>query len=136
MTIADIVLFIVLGATAGLLAGVFGVGGGVLMVPAMVLLLGFEQHLAAGTSLLVIIPTAVVGTVTHWRHHLVEPRQALLLAVGGMIGAVFGGTVALSLNETSLRRLFVLYLVLVGVRLLWPPVRTTRPERGVGAVNE
>lgn len=120
MSPLDVGVLITAGLAAGLLAGMFGVGGGVLMVPVMVLLLGFSQHLAAGTSLIVIIPIAVVGAAAHLRHHLVDLRAAALLATGGVVGAVLGGTIALGLDGTNLRRLFVAYLVVVGIRLLGP----------------
>jgi uncharacterized membrane protein YfcA len=120
------VLFLGLAAVgfgAGVLAGMFGVGGGILMVPALVLLFGFDQHLAQGTSLLVIVPTALAGTLANRRAGLVDVRQAAMVAAGGVIGAVGGGLAATALDDRTLRNLFVVYLVIIGVRLLIPARR-------------
>jgi uncharacterized protein len=121
MTPAEFLVIVGVGTLAGVLAGVFGVGGGVLLVPAMVIVLGYGQHLAQGTSLLVIIPTAIAGTLANRRSGLIDARQALAVAVGGMVGAVIGGRFALVLDDRSLRLLFVVYLLIIGFRLLLPP---------------
>ncbi len=109
-----------IGVAAGFLAGLLGVGGGILLVPAMVLLLGFDQHVAQGTSLVVIVPAAMIGTWTHYRRGTIRPRDALLVAAGGVIGAVIGSLSALSLDDELLRRLFAVVLLVVAVRMLLP----------------
>ncbi len=110
----------ILGITAGFLAGLLGIGGGVLMVPAMVLLLGFDQHVAQGTSLLVIIPAALTGSYTHHRNGRLVLRDAAMLAAGGVIGAVIGSVFALSIEDALLRKLFAAFLLVSAVRILWP----------------
>ena len=110
----------VLGVTAGFLAGLLGIGGGVLLVPAMVLLFGFDQHIAQGTSLLVIIPSALMGSYTHHRNGRLVLRDAAMLAAGGVIGAVVGGVSALSIEDALLRKLFAAFLLVSAVRILWP----------------
>lgn len=127
------ILFIAgVGLSAGVLAGLFGVGGGVLLVPAMVIGLGYDQHLAQGTSLLVIVPTAIAGTLANRRSGLVDGQQALGVALGGMVGAVIGGSAALVLDDRTLRMLFVAYLVVIGLRLLLPPGWSTGLRRRLG----
>jgi hypothetical protein len=118
MTPGDIALLLGIGLSAGILAGLLGIGGGVLIVPAMVLLAGFDQHVAQGTSLLVIIPAAVAGSWTHHRHGRLVLRDATALAAGGVVGALLGSLTALSLDEGILRRLFAVLLVLVAIRML------------------
>jgi len=108
------------GLGAGFLAGLLGIGGGVVMVPAMVLIFGFDQHVAQGTSLLVIIPAALTGTYTHHRNRRLVLRDAALLAAGGVVGALIGSILALSLEDTILRRLFAAFLILVALRMLLP----------------
>ncbi len=112
--------FVLIGLAAGTIAGLFGIGGGALLVPAMVLLLGFQQHLAQGTSLFVIIPTAALGAYTHYRHGLTRVRAAAALAVGGIVGAFIGGHGALALDTHTLRTVFVLYLIFTGIRMSLP----------------
>jgi uncharacterized membrane protein YfcA len=118
--LAELGELVVIGLAAGFLAGLLGVGGGILMVPAMVLLLGFDQHVAQGTSLLVIIPAAVTGSYTHHRNGRLVLRDAAFLAAGGVIGAVLGSVFALSIEDQLLRRLFAAFLLITGARILMP----------------
>ena len=121
------------GLGAGFLAGLLGIGGGVVMVPAMVLIFGFDQHVAQGTSLLVIIPAALTGSYTHHRNGRLVLRDAAWLAVGGVIGALIGSVSALSLDDTILRRLFAAFLILTALRMLLPKGWL---QRGGGRVAE
>lgn len=109
-----------IGLAAGFLAGLLGVGGGVLIVPALVLILGFDQHIAQGTSLLVIIPAALTGSWTHYRNGRLVMRDAGTLAVGGVIGAVIGSVFALSIEGSVLQRLFAIFLLVAALRILMP----------------
>jgi len=118
LTLLDVLALLGIGLTAGLLAGLLGIGGGVVMVPAMVLIMGMDQHIAQGTSLLVIIPAAVLGSFTHHRHGRLALRDAAALAVGGVLGAVLGSVTALSLDDELLQRLFAVLILTVAVRLL------------------
>ena len=118
MTPIDLVALGAIGLAAGFAAGLLGVGGGIVMVPAMVLVLGFDQHVAQGTSLVVIIPAALAGSVTHYRNGRVSLKDAALLAAGGIGGAVVGSISALSVDDTSLRRLFGAFLLLVAAQLV------------------
>jgi uncharacterized membrane protein YfcA len=133
--LAELAELVVIGLAAGFLAGLLGVGGGVLMVPAMVLLLGFDQHVAEGTSLLVIIPAALTGSYTHHRNGRLVLRDAAFLATGGIIGALIGSVLALSMEDLLLRRLFATFLLVTGVRILLPKGlftrgATARPDGG------
>ena len=118
MTPLDLLALGAIGLAAGFAAGLLGVGGGIVMVPAMVLVLGFDQHVAQGTSLVVIIPAALAGTMTHYRNGRVSLRDAALLAAGGIGGAVVGSISALSVDDTLLRRLFGAFLLVVAAQLV------------------
>jgi uncharacterized membrane protein YfcA len=120
MTLPLILALVAIGLTAGLLAGLLGVGGGGVLVPAMVLLLAFDQHIAQGTSLLVVIPAALTGSWTNYRRGRFRLRDAGILAAGGIVGAAIGSSVALGFDELLLRRLFALLLLVLGVRMLLP----------------
>jgi uncharacterized protein len=110
---------IALGLAAGVLAGLFGVGGGILFVPALTIVLGVEQHSAQGTSLLAIIPTVVVGTWRQHRYGNVRWRPAITLGLAGVAGVVAGGFLAESLSGGVLRRLFGVLLLLTAAQLAW-----------------
>jgi uncharacterized protein len=118
--VAELAGLAAVGLGAGFLAGLLGIGGGVVMVPAMVLLFGFDQHVAQGTSLLVIIPSALTGSYTHHRNGRLLLRDAALLGAGGVVGALIGSVSALSLDDTVLRRLFAAFLILTALRMLAP----------------
>jgi uncharacterized protein len=119
-----VALALLLGVAAGVLAGAFGVGGGILFVPTLVAL-GLSQLEAEATSLLAILPTALVGTWRQRRYGNVRPRAALVLGIASIGGAVVGVQVATSISNDVLRRLFAVLLLGVAAQLAW---RCLRPS--------
>ena len=116
---ANIILAIVIGLAAGILGGFFGVGGGVLIVPALVLLLHTSHHTAVGTSLGALLPpVGILGAYEYWRHGEINLPLSLWLGLGLLIGAYFGAVIALRLQDVTLRRAFAVFLLFVAVRLL------------------
>jgi len=109
---------IALGLVAGVLAGMFGVGGGILFVPTLIAL-GLNQHEAIGTSLLAIVPTVLVGTWQQSRYGNVRWRAAAILGVAAAASAQGGVVLAEALPATTLRRLFAGLLVLVAAQVAW-----------------
>ncbi|OPZ88232.1 MAG: Sulfite exporter TauE/SafE [bacterium ADurb.Bin429] len=114
-----------IGLVAGILSGLLGVGGGIILVPAMVLLLGLSQTMAQGISLAVIIPTAISGAVVHYRQGNIQLRDVLWLAVGGVAGGLGGSELALVLPVLALRGLFGVLMVVVGISMVLPKQRAT-----------
>jgi uncharacterized membrane protein YfcA len=112
-----VIVFLCIGLAAGLLSGLFGVGGGTVIVPLLVLLLRFDQRLAAGTSLAAIVPTATVGVISYAVHGSVAWIPALILAAGAVGGAQIGTWLLPRLSQTVLRWCFVAFLVTVIVSL-------------------
>lgn len=112
-TPAFILTCIATGLLAGLLSGLFGVGGGTVIVPLLVMLLKFDQRLAAGTSLAAIVPTAAVGVISYAVHGSVALVPAILLAVGAVIGAQIGTWLLPKISQTALRWGFVAFIVVV-----------------------
>jgi len=108
VTGVEIALTVVAGLVMGILSAIFGVGGGQVVIPFMVLVLGADQHLAEGTSLAVIVPTALVGAWAHARRGFVSRRATGLLVVGGVVGAVAGALVAHQLDRPALVQLGLL----------------------------
>ncbi|HEX5856515.1 MAG TPA: sulfite exporter TauE/SafE family protein [Microbacterium sp.] len=117
MTPRFILTCIGIGLAAGLLSGLFGVGGGTVIVPLLVLLLGFDQRLAAGTSLAAIVPTATVGVISYAVTGSVAWIPALILAVGAVGGAQVGTWLLPRLSQVALRWAFVAFLAVVIVSL-------------------
>ena len=121
-----IALIVVAGVFVGLLSALFGVGGGLVMVPFLVLVLARSQHLAEGTSLVVIVPTALAGAIAHWRSGFVSLRESALLALGGVVGVYLGASIALGTSGGTLRVLFGVFLAAMGVRNIWQGARERR----------
>jgi uncharacterized membrane protein YfcA len=113
---AKVVTLLAAGAMTGFLSGMMGVGGGAIMVAAMVLLVGYNQHTAQGSALLAMVPAGSVGAYTHWRLGNVVTRVLPGLIVGIIIGTYLGGTLALFLTDANLRLVFTAVLVWLGIR--------------------
>lgn len=118
MSVTTVTLAIAFGFAAGVLAGSFGVGGGILFVPTLVAL-GLTQLEAEATSLLAIVPTALAGTWRQRHYGNVDARAALVLGLASIGGAVVGVQIATSLSDDLLRRLFALLLLAVAAQLAW-----------------
>jgi uncharacterized membrane protein YfcA len=114
----EIAGFVVLGLATGVLASTLGVGGGIIFVPSLVVFFSFEQHIAQGTSLAVILPTAIVGAYLHSRRGRVDWRVAILIGGGGIAGGFLGAWGALAIDPDLLRRLFAGLLVVVAIRMV------------------
>lgn len=106
------------GLATGGLSAILGVGGGIVIVPALVLGFDFSQHAAEGTSLAVIVPTALLGAARHTRRGYTHWRIGLTLGAGGIVGGVAGAVAALALTGLLLQRLFAGFLVVMGLHLL------------------
>jgi uncharacterized protein len=114
-----IVLVVAIGLLGGVLAGLFGVGGGILFVPTLALVLGLTQLHAEASSLLAILPTAFVGTWRQRRYGNVDMRAAALIGVGSIVGVQGGVIVAESLSDNTLRRLFGVLLLVTSGHIVW-----------------
>lgn len=108
---------IAVGVAGGIIAGLLGVGGGVLFVPGLVIFLGLSQHQAEATSLLAIVPVALVGAFSHDRHGNVRRRDGVFVGLLSLAGAAAGVAVANALSGTVLRVAFAVLLVVVAVQL-------------------
>src|SRR5437763_1215158 len=109
---------VAIGVAGGLLSGLLGVGGGVLMVPLLTLAVGLSQHAAQATSLVVVLPTAIVASLELRRRGVGDLGVSLRFGVVGAIGAAAGALLALALPGSTLRVVFAVFLGLVGLRLV------------------
>jgi uncharacterized membrane protein YfcA len=122
----ELIAAAVIGFAAGMLAGLFGVGGGIVFVPTLGLVLGLTQLHAEATSLLAILPTVAAGA---WRQHgygNIRWRAAVIIGVASIAGVEAGVAIAHSLSDTSLRRLFAVLMLVVAAQVAWR-ARTHRP---------
>lgn len=109
---------ILIGLTAGILSGLLGVGGGLILIPAMVLLLELNQHTAQGISLLVIVPTAVAGVWRLNKDNLIDFTTVVYLSLGAVFGAVMSASFIQSLSSTTLKTVFGIFIIAVGIYTL------------------
>jgi uncharacterized protein len=119
---------IAFGVVTGILSGLLGIGGGLFMVPFLVLVGGAAQQEAQATSLLVILPTAVVATWSLQRAGIGDLRLSLRMGLVGIFGSVAGATLALALPGSVLRLIFAAVLALVGLRLLRDATSRSAPQ--------
>jgi uncharacterized protein len=115
---------ILIGLSAGLLSGLFGIGGGVLIVPALVYILGFTQKLATGTSLAILLPPVGIAAVwEYYRHENVDLRAALIIAAMVLIGSWLGARVASQIDAKLLKTLFGIFLIMLGGYIVFDAVK-------------
>ena len=123
--LSQLLIALGVGLVAGFFAGLAGVGGGVVIVPATVLLLGLSQHEAQGTSLVAIIFTATAGTVVNYRNKRVRLQDGLVVGLGGVVGSLIGSQLALGVDGRTLSLLFGLLVLFVAIRTLFRALRPT-----------
>jgi uncharacterized membrane protein YfcA len=119
LTVGRAGVLVLIGLVTGILAGLLGVGGGIVMVPAMIVLFGIPAVVAKGTSLAVIVPTAVMGTWRNRTKHNTDLHIAAVVGVAGIVSAFAASQVSVGLSETTSNVLFALLLTVVAVRMLW-----------------
>jgi uncharacterized membrane protein YfcA len=112
------ILFLAVGLAAGLLSGIFGIGGGIIIVPALLLFAKMDATTATGTSLAaLLLPVGTLGAWQYYKAGHVDVTAGLLVALGMFAGAYFGARFGMSLNPTTAKRAFAVFLVLVSARI-------------------
>jgi uncharacterized membrane protein YfcA len=120
MTAQTIILLIVVGLLAGILSGLVGLGGGVIIVPALVFLLGFSQHQAQGTSLgILLLPAGIFAVMNYYKKGYIDVKVVLLLFVGFLVGGYVGSKISLNISETTLKKVFAVALLLIAGKVLF-----------------
>lgn len=115
-----ILLFLTIGLAAGVLSGLFGIGGGVLIVPSLLLLARMQPAMATGTSLAaLLLPVGALGAWQYYKEGDVNVVAALCIALGLAVGAYFGARYAQGLSPLALRRAFAVFLALIAVKMWW-----------------
>jgi uncharacterized membrane protein YfcA len=113
------VMLVLLGLVAGVLSGLIGIGGGVVVVPALVFLFGYSQHRAEGTTLALLVPPiGLLALLPYYRQGYVDIRAAAFICVGFLFGGLIGGHFATALSNAALQRIFGVALLLIGTRML------------------
>jgi uncharacterized membrane protein YfcA len=119
MTLSADLKSVLVGLSAGFLSGLLGLGGGIVFVPALIFFLGRTQHQAHGTSLALIVPTALVGASIYTFRGNFDLSLALWIAIFAMGAAYFGAGFANKLSAGRLRLIYAVFLLLIGIKLIW-----------------
>lgn len=116
----DILIYIVIGLFAGILSGLIGIGGGIIIIPVLVLLLGFTQHEAQGTTLaLMVPPVGILAAWTYYKHGYVNLPVACFICIGFLFGGLIGAKFATGMTETILQKIFGSALFLISLRMIF-----------------
>ena len=119
MTLQIILSLILIGILAGVLSGLVGVGGGIIMVPLLVMFFGFNQHQAQGTSLAVLaVPVTAVAVFNYYKEGQINIKYAAIIAVFFVIGSIFGSKFALTLDQKILKKIFAVVLLVIAGKML------------------
>jgi uncharacterized protein len=119
MSISMLLILIAIGIITGAMAGMLGIGGAIIMIPALVYFMGFSQQMAQGTSLAVMLPPiGILAAYNYYKAGQVDIKFALILAVTFLIGSFFGSKFALTLPQATLKRIFGILLLLVAAKML------------------
>jgi len=108
-----------IGLVTGLVNGLLGIGGGTILIPAMIFLLGEKQHKAHGTSLAIILPTAVISALIYYFHDNLDLNLTLKVVSGAVIGGYLGAKLMNHIPAKSLKKLFGIFMVIAGLRMVF-----------------
>jgi hypothetical protein len=120
MTITQLLILIVVGILSGMLAGVFGVGGAIIVIPALVFILGLSQHDAQGTSLAFMLPpVGILATWNYWKAGHVNWKMALVLSLTFVVGAYLGSHFSINISDKTLRRMFGVLMLIIAIKMIF-----------------
>ncbi len=120
MSVSMLLLLLLIGVITGVMAGMLGIGGAIIMIPGLVFLMGFNQQMAQGTSLAVMLPPiGIFAAYNYWKAGQVNIKFALILAVAFIIGSYFGSKIALNIPQNILKKIFGILLLLVAAKMLF-----------------
>lgn len=119
ITMETLIYLLLIGLAAGFMGGLVGIGGGVIIVPALVMLVGMTQHQAQGTSLtMILFPVGILGVLNYYKQGYVDFKYAGLLAVGFFVGSYLGSKYSLSLPQLTVKRVFAVIMIVLAIKIL------------------
>lgn len=119
MTIETVLILIIVGTAAGVLSGLVGVGGGIIIVPALVLFLGFSQHQAQGTSLgLLLLPVGILAVINYYHKGYIDLKVIAVMSIAFVVGGWLGSKLAISLSQETVRKIFAVVLFYTAFKML------------------
>jgi uncharacterized membrane protein YfcA len=120
MTTMQLILVLLIGLMAGIVSGALGVGGGIIIVPSLVFLLGFSQHMAQGTSLaILLLPTGILAVIQYYKNGYVDIKVALILMILFVVGAYLGSLLSTGIPDKMLKKIFGIFMLLVSIKMIF-----------------
>ena len=120
MDTQTLIILIIIGIAAGVLGGMVGVGGGIVIVPALIFFLGFSQKMAQGTSLgILLLPVGLLGVIQYYKEGYVDIKVLLIISAGFFLGSLLGSKLALSLSQETVKKIFAVLLIIIAVKMLF-----------------
>lgn len=120
MDLTTLILLLIVGLSAGFLSGLIGIGGGIIIVPALILFLGFSQKLAQGTSLgILLLPVGILAVLQYYKQGYLNVNYVLIIASAFVLGSFLGSKVALSVSDEKMKKVFAIVLLLIAAKMLF-----------------
>ena len=120
MTLTQLIILILIGLLSGLLSGIFGIGGAIIVIPALIFIIGLSQHEAQGTSLAFMLPpVGILATWNYYKEGYVNWKVALVLSLTFVIGAYLGSKFSINISDRTLRRLFGGLMILIAIKMIF-----------------
>lgn len=120
MDMQTVLILVAVGICAGMLSGLVGVGGGIIIVPALVFFLAFSQKMAQGTSLgILLLPVGILGVMQYYKQGYIDMRVVLIISLAFLIGSYFGSKIALSLPQETVKKIFAVMMMIIAVKMLF-----------------
>ncbi len=130
MAITTLLLLLLIGLAAGFLSGLVGIGGGVLIVPALVIFLGFSQKLAQGTSLgILLLPVGIFAVMQYYKQGYLNIQYVAIMAVAFVLGGFLGSKLALSLSDEKMKKIFAIIMMLIAIKMLFFDKASPKPVK-------
>lgn len=114
------IILLLIGIAAGTLSGMVGIGGGIVIVPALIYFLGFSQKMAQGTSLgILLLPVGLLGVMQFYKQGFIDVRVVLIISAAFFFGSYFGSKIALSMSQETAKKVFAVLMILIAVKMLF-----------------
>lgn len=132
MSLQMILILVLIGIAAGLLSGMVGVGGGIIIVPALVYFLAFSQKTAQGTTLgLLMLPVGILAVLNYYKQGHVDFKVVLIVAIGFVLGSYFGSKFSLGMADDKVKKFFAIVIMLVAIKMLFFDKTKTAPKNSI-----
>lgn len=134
MSLTTILLLVIVGLVAGFLSGLIGIGGGVIIVPALVLFLGFTQKEAQGTSLgILLLPVGILAVIQYYKQGYMNVNYVLIVALSFVLGGFLGSKLALGISDEKMKKIFAIIMMLIAIKMLF--FDRSKPVQQVKSTN-